>query len=126
MPPVGFEPAVTASERPQTYILDRTATGIGRIRYLDRTAVSESLYRLRYRGPHCRLNTAGYTLHQVCTNSVAVSPGWIYFFTAALNICGPSVWNLHYITLVLNRILKWLIDFWELFCTPTLDYLYFV
>ena len=27
MPPVGFEPAIPASERPQTYVLDRTATG---------------------------------------------------------------------------------------------------
>jgi len=29
MPPVGFEPTVSASEWPQTYILDRAATGIG-------------------------------------------------------------------------------------------------
>jgi hypothetical protein len=29
MPPEGLEPAITASERPQTHALDRTATGIG-------------------------------------------------------------------------------------------------
>ena len=29
MPPAGFEPAIPASERPQTHALDRTATGIG-------------------------------------------------------------------------------------------------
>jgi hypothetical protein len=29
MPPVGFEPTISASERPQTYVLDRAATGIG-------------------------------------------------------------------------------------------------
>ena len=29
MPPVGFEPTIPASERPQTYVLDRTATGTG-------------------------------------------------------------------------------------------------
>ena len=29
MPPAGFEPAVSASERPQTLALDRSATGIG-------------------------------------------------------------------------------------------------
>jgi hypothetical protein len=28
MPPVGFEPAIPVSERPQTHALDRTATGI--------------------------------------------------------------------------------------------------
>ena len=27
MPPVGFEPTVSAGERPQTYALDRAATG---------------------------------------------------------------------------------------------------
>ena len=29
MPPVGFEPTVSASERPQTHALDRAATGTG-------------------------------------------------------------------------------------------------
>jgi hypothetical protein len=29
MPPVGFEPTIPASARPQTYVLDRAATGIG-------------------------------------------------------------------------------------------------
>jgi hypothetical protein len=30
MSPAGFEPAIPARERPQTHILDRAATGIGR------------------------------------------------------------------------------------------------
>jgi len=29
MTPVGFEPTIPASVRPQTHVLDRTATGIG-------------------------------------------------------------------------------------------------
>ena len=29
MPPVGIEPTVSAGERPQTYALDRAATGTG-------------------------------------------------------------------------------------------------
>jgi len=29
MPPMGFEHTITASERPQTYALDRGATGTG-------------------------------------------------------------------------------------------------
>jgi hypothetical protein len=29
MPPVGFEPTISAGERPQTYDLDGAATGIG-------------------------------------------------------------------------------------------------
>ena len=31
MPPVGFEPTISADERPQTYALDRTATGTGNV-----------------------------------------------------------------------------------------------
>ena len=30
MPPVGFESTISASERPQTYALDRAATGTGK------------------------------------------------------------------------------------------------
>ena len=30
MPPVEFEPTILAGERPQTYALDRAATGTGR------------------------------------------------------------------------------------------------
>ena len=29
MPPVGFEPTISAGERPYTYTLDRAATGSG-------------------------------------------------------------------------------------------------
>jgi len=29
MPSVGFEPTISAGERPETYALDRAATGIG-------------------------------------------------------------------------------------------------
>ena len=29
MPPVGYEPTIWAGERPQSYALDRAATGIG-------------------------------------------------------------------------------------------------
>jgi len=29
MPAVGFEPTISAGERPQTYALDRAATGTG-------------------------------------------------------------------------------------------------
>jgi hypothetical protein len=33
MPPAGFQPAIPASERPQTQSLDRAATGIGSVGY---------------------------------------------------------------------------------------------
>jgi hypothetical protein len=31
---VGFEPTISAGERPKTYALDRTATGIGTTNYV--------------------------------------------------------------------------------------------
>jgi hypothetical protein len=33
MPPVGFGPTISASARPQTYVLDRVAAGIGPIEF---------------------------------------------------------------------------------------------
>ena len=33
MPPVGFEPTISAGERPQTYALDRAATGTGILKH---------------------------------------------------------------------------------------------
>ena len=36
MPPVGFEPMISADERPQNYALDREATGTGEIIKLTR------------------------------------------------------------------------------------------
>ena len=33
MPPVGFEATIAAGERPQTYALERAATGIGYLIY---------------------------------------------------------------------------------------------
>jgi len=32
MPPVGFEPTISADERPHTYALDRAAAGTGEIK----------------------------------------------------------------------------------------------
>ena len=31
MPPLGFEPTISAGQRPQTYVLDGAATGVGNI-----------------------------------------------------------------------------------------------
>jgi len=37
MPPVGFEPTISARERPQTYALDRAATGTDNQQLLPQT-----------------------------------------------------------------------------------------
>ena len=47
MPPVGFEPTISAGERPQTYALDRAATGTGnwkRITHKNNQILSPNLY----------------------------------------------------------------------------------
>jgi hypothetical protein len=41
MPPVGLEPTIPASARPQTYALDRAATGIG---LLEGMVINTGLY----------------------------------------------------------------------------------
>ena len=41
MPPVGFEPTISAVERPQTYALDRAATGT-------KIPSTSYIYMLRY------------------------------------------------------------------------------
>jgi hypothetical protein len=50
MPPVGFEPAVPASERSQTHALDRAATGIGPVNNLpeNNLALKANRIELRY------------------------------------------------------------------------------
>jgi hypothetical protein len=45
------------------------------------------------------------------------SHGWPNFILWVPNICGPSVWMLLYITLLVPRILRWLLDFRK-FCVP--------
>jgi len=44
MPPVAFEPTISAGERPQTYALDRVATGTGALKtYHIKTACTNCL-----------------------------------------------------------------------------------
>jgi hypothetical protein len=46
MPPVEFEPTILASARPQTYALDRAATGIGESNSYGRKCVSTSTFHI--------------------------------------------------------------------------------
>jgi len=41
MPPLGFEPITSAGERPQTYVLDRAATGTGKFYEVSTAFISE-------------------------------------------------------------------------------------
>ena len=64
MSPVGFEPTISVGERPQTYALDRAATGTGWDSIPDRPARSQSLYRLSYRAHHNKLYTGANCIGQ--------------------------------------------------------------
>jgi hypothetical protein len=44
MPPVGFEPVITAGERPETCALDRAATGTGKIPNLNSVVKRKNNY----------------------------------------------------------------------------------
>jgi len=48
MPPAGFELTISAGGRPQTYALDRVATGIGRQPYFRSKHVCGILYWYKY------------------------------------------------------------------------------
>jgi hypothetical protein len=37
------------------------------------------------------------------------------FCTVVPIVCGTSVWSLHYVTLLVPRIMRWLLDFWTIY-----------
>ena len=46
MTPVGFEPTISAGKRPQTYALDRAATGIGNWRDFPHEKTTQSAHQV--------------------------------------------------------------------------------
>jgi hypothetical protein len=65
MPPVRFEPAISADERPQTYALDRAATGTGG---------HEQIHKFKYRQRIFPLTNAGNRVRNV-TGALQIWPG---------------------------------------------------
>jgi len=51
---------------------------------------------------------------QARTNLAYQSDEVTKFSTVVPNICGFSVLNWHHVTLVMSRILLWLLDFWKI------------
>jgi hypothetical protein len=58
MPPVGFELTVSAGERPQTYLVDRAATGTGVVQMLITQNLTRTLGYLCFRGENPDINTS--------------------------------------------------------------------
>jgi hypothetical protein len=102
MPSVGFEPAIPASERPQTHALDRTATGIGLLIITLKYLNTSSMYVKRLR----------FVFHKSANNE-ANNDNWfpfcilsIYFFSCLVIIFLSSRWTLEQIT-IKWRVLSW-------------------
>ena len=55
MPPAGFEPATSASERPQTLALDREANAIDLSRYYYDPVAVDVKRKLRTAGNYCQI-----------------------------------------------------------------------
>jgi hypothetical protein len=74
MPPVGFESTISAGERPQTYALDRAATGTDIYNYIPKKKVNIYLPSLMIELPdHVYVLGDTYTCHAFCC--------YAYFFT---------------------------------------------
>jgi hypothetical protein len=77
----GFKPAISASDRPQTLVLDRSVTGI---RFPDSPARCGSLYLLSYRCPYimksdcCKLNipAAKHSRYETDTSEAIFACSW--------------------------------------------------
>ena len=65
MPLVGFEPTISAGERPQTYVLDRAATGTGS---------HEEIHMFKYRQRIFPLTSVGNLVRNV-TGALQIWPG---------------------------------------------------
>ena len=61
------------------------------------------------------------TLYQACTNSGLQMARAIKYRTVATNVCGPSVRNLLYVTLLTHRILRWPPLVLGKICEPLVD-----
>ena len=85
-PPVGFEPTISASERPQTYALDRAATGTGR-KWIY-TAQSSSVACARvHRGRHVSALVESSMLHRPIYFRWCAVSKLLYNFKALLFHC---------------------------------------
>ena len=75
MPPVGFEPIISAGERPQSYTLDRAATGTGtnylregKINPLFASEVGSKLWNVR--DSNCSQNTLAFQVQSIMWTEV--------------------------------------------------------
>lgn len=75
----------------------------------------EEAFSTKYQYPPAKLQ--GMTYHKTWDTQIlaARSPK---FYTLMPNICGSSVWNMLHVTLLRPRILRWLLEFWQICENP--------
>jgi len=62
----------------------------------------------------CCTYESGFELEKGCTNPGHQVTIATQFYVTVPNICGSSVWNLPDVTLLVPRILRWLLHFWNI------------
>jgi hypothetical protein len=61
IPPVGFEPTISAGERPQTYVVDWAATGTGKVSLTGRCFLEDRCYNTGIRSLSTDINFCSYS-----------------------------------------------------------------
>ena len=93
-PPVGFDPTISAGERPQTYALDRAATGTYRQYFIRQTKL---LRDLRFSQWHCwRLKSSGTWRRVVCWAVHGDAKHRIAFYLWVVSDSGPDLFILQF------------------------------
>jgi uncharacterized protein YjbI with pentapeptide repeats len=111
MPLAGFEPATPATKRPQTYALERVATGIGTLHYITLHYITLHYATLRY--ATLRYTTLHYTtIHYITLHYTTLHYTTLYYIT--LHYITLNYTTLHYITLRYTTLHT--INFTPVFC----------
>ena len=80
MLPVGFEPTISAGERPQTYALDGAATGTGNILYIYCTIQARMLHVLSCKLGSWLVGLWDYSAETGAVSLVEKNPAIIFFY----------------------------------------------
>ena len=122
MPPVGFEPTISTGERPQSYALDRPATGTGYIRKLHSQMCAFIFFYMNAARP-VRLSLLGLMILTMCgDNDGSWGSCWDSFWSAShypppqpnLNILLYALFSEHvqFLMLSVPTYLSLTVSFW--------------
>ena len=101
MAPVGFEPTISAGDRPQTYALDRAATGIG----LNIPLLSINMFSFDHSACPVILNTSLKTSGNIAVDCSSLSILFMYSITKSAviyRLTTQTVLHFNYRSAVVN------------------------